>query len=170
MLETGNLGAQVRRPSTRSTWASARAAGLPGAADVYGVRVAKSQFGYRSLGAGNGERHASAQHCRAEVYLTGFGWVPVDPADVRKVVLEEKAQPTDLSDPLVQAVRPRLFGRLGDELARLQYRERHRPAQREERQADVLHVPAGRDHAQGRLDSLDPDNFKYTMTAKEVSA
>jgi hypothetical protein len=24
--------------------------------------------------------------------------------------------------------------------------------------------------AQGRLDSLDPDNFKYTMTAKEVSA
>jgi hypothetical protein len=24
--------------------------------------------------------------------------------------------------------------------------------------------------AQGRVDSLDPDNFKYTMTAKEVSA
>jgi hypothetical protein len=24
--------------------------------------------------------------------------------------------------------------------------------------------------AQGRVDSLDPDNFKYTMTAKEVAA
>jgi len=64
---------------------------------------------YRSLGAGTANI-TRAQHCRAEVYLAGFGWVPVDPADVRKVVLEEKAQPTDLSDPVVQAVRPKLFG------------------------------------------------------------
>src|SRR5204863_495824 len=77
--------------------------------DVYGVRVAKSQFGYRSLGAGTANI-TRAQHRRAEVHLAGFGWVPVDPADVRKVVLEEKAQPTDLSDPVVQAVRPKLFG------------------------------------------------------------
>ena len=34
---------------------------------------------------------SKAQHCRAEVFLTDYGWVPVDPADVRKVVLEETA-------------------------------------------------------------------------------
>ena len=28
-------------------------------------------------------------HCRAEVYLADTGWTPVDPADVRKVVLED---------------------------------------------------------------------------------
>src|SRR5690606_15907226 len=65
----------------------ARAAGLP-ARDVYGIRVMPSKFGYKSLGAGS-ENITKAQHCRAEVYLNDFGWVPVDPADVRKVILEE---------------------------------------------------------------------------------
>ena len=31
-----------------------------------------------------------AQHCRAEAYLEEEGWLPIDPADVRKVVLEQK--------------------------------------------------------------------------------
>ena len=62
----------------------ARSVGLP-ARDIYGIRVAKSEFGYRSLGAGT-SNITKAQHCRAEVFLTGFGWVPVDPADVRKVI------------------------------------------------------------------------------------
>ena len=65
----------------------ARAAGLP-ARDVYGIRVGKSELGYKSLGASS-ENVTKAQHCRAEVYLSDYGWVPVDPADVRKVVLEE---------------------------------------------------------------------------------
>ena len=63
-------------------------AGLP-ARDVYGVRVDKSQLGYKSLGVAT-ENVTKAQHCRAEVYIGGHGWIPVDPADVRKVVLEEK--------------------------------------------------------------------------------
>ena len=66
--------------------ALARAAGIP-ARDAYGLRVADSQLGYRSLGkAGDVTR---AQHCRAEFYAASHGWVPVDPADVRKVMLEE---------------------------------------------------------------------------------
>jgi len=40
---------------------------------------APSRFGYRSLGA-NAEIITGAQHCRAEVWLTGFGWVAMDPA------------------------------------------------------------------------------------------
>src|SRR5205814_5646621 len=65
----------------------ARASGLP-ARDVYGIRTVRSELGYKSLGASSSTITRS-QHCRAEVFLDGHGWVPVDPADVRKVVLEE---------------------------------------------------------------------------------
>src|SRR6266568_5352461 len=145
----------------------ARASGLP-ARDVYGVRVAKSQFGYRSLGAGTANI-TRAQHCRAEVYLAGFGWVPVDPADVRKVVLEEKAQPTTLSDPLVQAVRPKLFGAW--EMNWLAFNTANDFALPNSKGAKLTFFmyPQG-ETAQGRLDSLDPDNFKYEMTARELTA
>lgn len=86
----------------------ARASGLA-ARDVYGIRVAPSRFGYKSLGAGS-EDVTRAQHCRAEVYISSLGWIPVDPADVRKVMLEEP--PTNLSadHPLVAQVRDRLLG------------------------------------------------------------
>ena len=53
---------------------------------------------------------SKAQHCRAEVFLSGYGWVPVDPADVRKVVLEEKAGGIALTDPQAQKARGKLFG------------------------------------------------------------
>jgi len=33
---------------------------------------------------------SKAQHCRAELYAQNTGWIPVDPADVRKVVLEKR--------------------------------------------------------------------------------
>src|SRR2546426_83354 len=48
MLETGNLGGKCADLNALYV-GLARASGLP-ARDVYGVRVAKSQFGYRSLG------------------------------------------------------------------------------------------------------------------------
>ena len=51
-----------------------------------------------------------AQHCRSEVYLAGFGWVPVDAADVRKVVLEEPPKNLAIDDPRVVAARKALFG------------------------------------------------------------
>src|SRR6266545_3044936 len=79
MLKTGNLGGKCADLNALYV-GLARAAGLP-ARDVYGLRVAPSKFGYKSLGAGS-EIVTKAQHCRAEVYLTGFGWIPVDPADV----------------------------------------------------------------------------------------
>ena len=48
----------------------------------------ESELGYKSLGVAS-KVVSGAQHCRARVYLQDYGWVPVDPADVRKVVLEE---------------------------------------------------------------------------------
>jgi transglutaminase-like putative cysteine protease len=73
------------------------------ARDVYGIRIAKSELGYKSLGASS-ENITKAQHCRAEVYLSEYGWVAVDPADVRKVMLEEPfwkeiAEPRSYCEP-----------------------------------------------------------------------
>ena len=85
-----------------------RAAGIP-ARDIYGIRVAPSAFGYHSLGANTADITKS-QHCRAEVYLEAYGWVAMDPADVRKVMLEEVKTGLPLTDPKVAAARQGLFG------------------------------------------------------------
>lgn len=58
-----------------------RAAGLP-ARTVLGIRAAPSRFD-PALGASGDV--TQALHTRAEVYLGGLGWVPVDPADTLKL-------------------------------------------------------------------------------------
>ena len=107
MLETKDLGGKCADLNALYV-GLARAAGLP-ARDVYGIRVAKSELGYKSLGTAS-ENVTKAQHCRAEVHLTAYGWVPVDPADVRKVVLEEPPGNRPLDDDMVKKARARLFG------------------------------------------------------------
>ena len=81
-----------------------RASGVP-ARDAYGIRFAPSAF-QKTLGPA-GPDISHAQHCRSEVWLEGEGWFPVDPADVRKVVLEARL-PVD--SPQVKTERERLFG------------------------------------------------------------
>ena len=102
MLQLGQLGGKCADINGLMV-GLARAAGFP-ARDVYGIRVADSHL-FPALGrSGDVSR---AQHCRAEVFLDDEGWFPVDPADVRKVVLESKLA---LGSPEVQALRDRLFG------------------------------------------------------------
>ena len=166
MLETGDLSGKCADLNALYV-GLARAVNIP-ARDVYGLRVARSEFGYRSLGVGS-PNVTRAQHCRAEVFLTGYGWVPVDPADVRKVVLEEKPQPTTLADPLVPPVREKLFGAW--EMNWVAYNEAHDislPGSNGPTVPFLMYPQAeiGRE----RLDSLDPDNFKYTITARELKA
>lgn len=143
----------------------ARAAGLP-ARDVYGIRVAKSELGYKSLGASS-ENVSKAQHCRAEVYIGDHGWVPVDPADVRKVVLEEPPGNLPLDDQKVKSARARLFGSW--EMNWMAYNFAH----------DVslpgsTHAPLGflmypqAETRDGLIDSLDPDSFQYEITSREI--
>jgi transglutaminase-like putative cysteine protease len=164
MLETRNLSGKCADLNALYV-GLARSIGLP-ARDVYGLRVVKSDFGYRSLGAGT-PNVTRAQHCRAEVFLTGYGWVPVDPADVRKVVLEEKAQPVTLADPVVPPVRAKLFGAW--EMNWLAYNEAHDIKLPGSSGAPVAFFMYPQAETGGnRLDSLDPDNFKYTITAREI--
>ena len=165
MLETGDLGGKCADLNALYV-GLARAAGLP-ARDVYGIRIAKSELGYKSLGAAT-ENVTKAQHCRAEVYLEGYGWTPVDPADVRKVVLEEPPGNRPLDDEMVQQARARLFGSW--EMNWMAYNFAHDVALPGSNGAPVpfLMYPQA-ETADGRLDSLDPDTFRYEITARERS-
>lgn len=166
MLESGDLGGKCADLNALYV-GLARAAGLP-ARDVYGIRVGKSEIGYKSLGASS-ETITKSQHCRAEVYLSGFGWVPVDPADVRKVVLEEPPGNRPLDDQMVKNARARLFGSW--EMNWMAYNFGHDVALPGSNGAPVsfLMYPQA-ETAAGRLDCLDPDNFKYEITSKESTA
>jgi transglutaminase-like putative cysteine protease len=166
MLKTGDFGGKCADLNALYV-GLARAVGLP-ARDVYGIRIAPSRFGYKSLGAGS-EIVSKAQHCRAEVYLSGFGWVPVDPADVRKVVLEEPPGQLALDDPKVVAARKTLFGAW--EMNWLAYNFAHDvelPGSSGPKLGFLMYPQA---EVNGeRLDSLDPDTFKYEIKAKEIPA
>jgi transglutaminase-like putative cysteine protease len=164
MLETGDLKGKCADLNALYV-GLARASGLP-ARDVYGIRVADSRFGYKSLGR-SGEI-SKAQHCRAEVWLAGFGWVPVDPADVRKVVLEERPGLT-LKDDVVVAAREKLFGAW--EMNWLAFNTAHDVKLPGSERATIpfLMYPQG-ENAAGRFDSLDPDKFRYKITSREITA
>jgi hypothetical protein len=60
-----------------------RAIGIP-ARCVYGLRTGSSRL-FRSLGI-SGDDATRGQHVRAEFYIPGYGWIPVDPSDVRRVI------------------------------------------------------------------------------------
>lgn len=143
----------------------ARASGLP-ARDLYGIRVAPSQLGYKSLGA-NSSNITKSQHCRAEVFLTGYGWVPLDPADVRKVVLEEPPGNNSMNDPKVLEARRLLFGAWeGNYMA---YNDGHDvalPGSTGDPVAFLMYPQAEVDG--DRLDSLDAPTFEYAISVTEV--
>ena len=168
MLESGNLSGKCADLNALYV-GLARAAGLP-ARDVYGIRVADSKFGYKSLGK-SGDI-TKAQHCRAEVWLANFGWVPVDPADVRKVVLEEKPD-LKLTDDVVVAARQKLFGSW--EMNWLAYNFAHdlklpgAAGKNGGAAVPFLMYPQA-ENAAGRFDSLDAASFVYKIASKEITA
>ncbi|MFA6265555.1 MAG: transglutaminase domain-containing protein [Pseudolabrys sp.] len=166
MLKTGNLTGKCADLNALYV-GLARASGVP-ARDVYGIRVAPSKFGYKSLGAGS-EVITKAQHCRAEVNLAGLGWVPVDPADVRKVVLEEPPTNLAMTDPKVEDARKTLFGAWeGNWLAYNFAHDIALPGATGPKLGFLMYPQA--ECGPNRLDCLDPDTFKYTITAKEQTA
>lgn len=163
MLTSGKLGGKCA--DINSLYVGlARAAGLP-ARDVYGIRCAASAE-FKSLGK-SGDI-TKAQHCRAEVYLFGYGWVPVDPADVRKVVLEEnKPVKLPLDDPKVKRAMEELFGAWEMNWCPFNYVHDVKLPHSNGREVSFLMYPQA-ETADGRRDCVDADNFRYTITATEI--
>jgi len=165
MLKTGNLGGKCADLNALHV-GLVRAAGIP-ARDVYGIRVAPSKYGYKSLGA-NAEVITKAQHCRAEVFIAGHGWVATDPADVRKVVLEEPPGNLAIDNPKVVDARNTLFGAWeGNWLAYNFGHDIALPGSKGPKLGFLMYPQA--ECGPSRLDCLDPDNVKYTITSKELT-
>ncbi|MHB8283927.1 MAG: transglutaminase-like domain-containing protein [Caulobacteraceae bacterium] len=140
-----------------------RASGVP-ARDVYGIRFAPSNF-QKSLGASSPDI-SHAQHCRSEVWLEGEGWFPVDPADVRKVVLEAKLA---VDSPELRVERERLFGNW--EMNWVAYNsatDLALPGAPRPMEANFLMYPYGMT-PKIDLDWLEPGSFSYKITS-QVSA
>ena len=166
MLETRTMGGKCADLNALYV-GLARASGIP-ARDLYGVRTAPSKFGYKSLGA-NSAVVTKAQHCRAEVYLAQYGWVPVDPADVRKVALEEPPGNLPLSDAKVDAARHTLFGAW--ETNWIAYNYGHDVTLPGSAGAPIafLMYPQGEIGGE-RRNCLDAGAFEYTITSRELNA
>jgi len=162
MLESKNLSGKCADLNALFV-GLARAAGMP-ARDLYGLRVAPSEQ-FPSLGRA-GSDVTTAQHCRAEVWVTNIGWIPVDPADVRKLILEERPD-APLDDPYVAKVRNTLFGSW--EMNWIAYNDAHDvllPGSSGKPLPFLMYPHAEVDGV--RRDSLDPATFKYTITARQV--
>lgn len=86
----GDVCVLLRKPGGKCTDISSvfvalcRAAGIP-AREIFGIRLGKK----------SPEDITTWQHCWAEFYLPGYGWVPADPADVRKAMLTENLKSDD---------------------------------------------------------------------------
>jgi transglutaminase-like putative cysteine protease len=161
MLETGNFGGKCVDINGLMV-GLARAAGIP-ARDVYGIRVADSRL-YPSLGK-SGDI-SKAQHCRAEAYLEDAGWFPLDPADVRKVVLEQKLA---ADSPEVRGLRERLFGNW--EMNWVGYNSAtdiELPGAGQQRpNFSFLMYPCAFTTA-GQPNAVDPARFRYEITSQET--
>jgi transglutaminase-like putative cysteine protease len=98
----GDVCALLLKPGGKCTDISSfyialsRAAGVP-AREVFSIRLGKKAE----------ENITTSQHCWAEFFLPGYGWVTVDPADVRKAMLVEKLE---RSDPKAMGYRDYFWG------------------------------------------------------------
>lgn len=134
--------------------ALARAAGVP-AREIFGIRMSKNTT----------QDISNWQHCWAEFYLPGYGWVPVDPADVRKMMLVEKLE---LNDVKTKEYREYFWGgidayriRLGEGRDLLLNPWQHGDP------VNYLMYPFAQ-AGETTLDWLAPETFKYTITYKQI--
>jgi transglutaminase-like putative cysteine protease len=165
MLETGNLGGKCADINALFV-GLCRSVGIP-ARDVYGLRLAPSAFGYKEL-SGNPLNLKGAQHCRAEAYVKGRGWLAMDPADVAKVMrLETPEWIKSPQHPVVQPVYQKLLGGWeGNWVAWNMAHDVTLPHSKGDRLGFFMYPVA--ENAEGRFDSYSPDDFKYQISAREI--
>ena len=102
MVESGYFGGKCTDISSLFV-AVLRAAGIP-SREVFGIRLGKSDFS-KALGKSDAKGFANIstwQHCRAEYFIPGAGWIPSDPADITKLELVERL---DYNHPKVKELR-----------------------------------------------------------------
>ena len=138
-----------------------------GTRSLHGVRVAPSKFGYKSLGVGT---RLSSTRCAAfaglEIYSWRSGLKLVDPADVRKVALEEPPGNLPLADAKVDAARHTLFGAW--ETNWIAYNVGHDIAlPGSQATIPFLMYPQGEVGGE-RRSCYDANAFAYTITSREV--
>ena len=159
MLESGHLNANSTGIALLFV-GLCRSIGIP-ARPVFGLRIDTSRL-FGSLGVlGN---LSEAQHCRAEFYTPGYGWIPVDPSDVRQAMRDERISN---GDPKLTVLKKLLFGFW--EMNWISFNVA---------QDVVLRGSSGKvlpflvqpeiETADGRLDTPDSGRFNYNVTASRV--
>jgi transglutaminase-like putative cysteine protease len=162
MLETGDLSGKCADINSLFV-GLARAAGLP-AREMYGVRVAESRQ-FKSLGKGGGDV-SKAHHCRAEYFSPRRGWVGVDPADVRKAVLEENLP---LTDARIVALREYLFGNWEMNWVGLNTARDFALAPAAREPLPYLMYPYA-EFGETVLDGREPEKFSFRILSRELPA
>lgn len=156
MLESGQLNSNSTGIALLFV-ALCRSIGIP-ARPVFGVRVDMSRL-FGSLGAfGNLNE---AQHCRAEFYTPGYGWIPVDPSDVRKAMREERL---GNGDPKLTVLKKLLFGFW--EMNWVSFNAAQDVTLRGSTGKTLpflIHPQV--ESTEGRLDTLNSNRFSYRVTA-----
>ncbi|MEA3548799.1 MAG: transglutaminase domain-containing protein [Thermodesulfobacteriota bacterium] len=156
----GNVCLLLSKPGGKCTdihsvfVALCRAAGVP-AREVFGIRQGKKA-----------EQDISKwQHCWAEFYLPGYDWVPVDPADVRKMMLKQKLE---LGDAKTKHYREYFWG--GWDQYRVKLAVGRDLVLNPPQHGDPINT-FGYPYAQigdKTLDWLDPKTFKYSFTFRQI--
>ena len=133
--------------------ALARNIGVP-AREVFGLRLGKK----------SDQDITGDYHCWAEFYLPGTGWVPVDPADVRKIMLVDGLQLAD-----VKELREYYFGGVDKYRVVLERGGRgiKLQAAQESKPVNYLMYPYAEINGKA-LDYFDPENFRYSVHFKQL--
>lgn len=152
---TGDVCALLKNPGGKCAdihsvfVALARAAGVP-AREIFGIRMGKKDR----------EDITSWQHCWAEFYLPGYGWVPVDAADVRKAMLTENLK---LDDAKTAEYRAYFWGGIDPYRVKLAV-GRDLILNPPQPGGPVNHLMYPMASVGGTIiDSLDPATFKYSI-------
>jgi transglutaminase-like putative cysteine protease len=156
---TGDVCELLKKPGGKCTDISSvfialcRAAGVP-ARELFSIRLGRKAE----------EDITGYQHCWAEFFAPGFGWVTADPADVRKAMLVEKL---DLDSAKTKEYREFFWG--GIDAYRIVI-ARGRDLQLEPPQAGPPLNTFGYPYAEVGgvpLDFYDPKGFSYKYTYRE---